>query len=126
MHAQAAKVCLKLLNDPCNWNKRHYELPLDWGDILRYASLNWGKHLQQCDESDVDARLMTLLKQFLGSMNESSSAYRSSYENLVQIFLSSCHHLPGRAMQLSLLALIVSYQIGGNQALMTKRKESTR
>lgn len=101
MHVQAAKVCLKILNDPDHWNKEVEELPLDRRDLLRYASKNWQRHLQQCDDSDVGDRLVRLLKQFLGSMNESGPAYRSLYEKnffsntywfrFLKPFSRSCH-----------------------------------
>lgn len=96
MHALVAlaKVCLKILNDPNHWNLKREELPLDMRKILEYAANYWHIHLQNCN-GIIDTRLVTLLKRFLGSINESSAAYKSTYTErwnfALEPFSRSCH-----------------------------------
>jgi ankyrin repeat protein len=86
-----AKVCLSLLNDPGNWEqgingdkasqnpeKANQVDPL--AKLLDYARRFWPTHVQNHGETNIDSRLSTLLKEFLGSMNESGPAYRSWYK----------------------------------------------
>ncbi len=49
--------------------------------IYRYAHLYWHKHVQRHGEDDIDPGLVGLLKEFLGSMDASSAAYRRWYRN---------------------------------------------
>jgi hypothetical protein len=98
-----AKVCLSLLNDPILQKldpqsanedtciaaalaqRASFEIVIqeqqDRNDgimnIVRYASLHWAIHIQRYGEEIIDERLAKLLKQFLGSMNESGPAYKS-------------------------------------------------
>jgi ankyrin repeat protein len=101
IHVQAAKICLKMLNDSSHWNKNFLDLPSDRKDMLEYASDHWQKHLQQCNEENVDTRLVALLKEFLGSINESGPAYRSAYEELV-----SCGYMSLRPYSRSCFATV--------------------
>ena len=100
----AAKVCLTLLNhptvvqiqneairDPETQNKqsiaerielwnRHVKkagLTSSIGTLIRYAQFSWPIHVQRHGQEKVDSMLTLLLKSFLGSMNESSLAYRT-------------------------------------------------
>jgi ankyrin repeat domain-containing protein 50 len=92
-----AKVCLSLLNDPDNWErsinsdqasqnpKTNQVDPL--AKLLDYARRFWPTHVQNHGETNIDNRLSTLLKKFLGSMNESGPAYRSWYKMYTKLGL---------------------------------------
>jgi hypothetical protein len=85
-----AKVCLSLLNDPGNWErgvrdktsqnpeKTNQVDPLT--KLLDYTRRFWPTHIRNHGETNIDSRLSTLLKKFLGSMSESGPAYRSWYK----------------------------------------------
>jgi ankyrin repeat domain-containing protein 50 len=86
-----AKVCLSLLNYPGNWERSIYsdEVSQDpektnqvepLAKLLDYVRRFWPTHVQDHGETNIDNRLSTLLKKFLGSMNESGPAYRSWYK----------------------------------------------
>jgi hypothetical protein len=94
-----AKVCLLLLNHPDYWKKKSsiiwYHGRLQRGtqdknspqnhqpsNLLQYARNYWPTHVQSHDAIPADGRLSTLLKRFLGSMNESVPAYQSWYTML--------------------------------------------
>ena len=83
----AAKVCLSLLinssagskqiTQPIKKNERDNNIQ----DIVKYACFNWMTHVQRLEGQGVaDNRLTTLLQRFLGSMDQSSSAYQNWYE----------------------------------------------
>ena len=94
-----AKACLLFLNHPDYWKKKssiiwqygrfqrgthNKEPPQDHqpSNILQYARNYWPTHVQRHDAIPADDRLSTLLKLFLGSMNESVPAYQSWYRML--------------------------------------------
>ena len=93
-----AKVCLSLLNDLIRHDRsrqsRHdegvgeeeeekeeeeeeEEDEEDITGIVRYAMFHWQTHVQRYREENIDTSLAALLKQFLGSTNESGPAYRN-------------------------------------------------
>ena len=75
------KVCLSLLiNDTAIPNNRAH-------DALEYALLHWIAHVQRLEEKGmVENRLTTLLKRFIGSMDQSSLAYRNWHEMVGKYF----------------------------------------
>jgi ankyrin repeat protein len=109
-NATVAKVCLSLLNDPIQlvrarqsplWNKcegdeedeededKSENEKEDITGIVRYAMLHWPTHVQRHGEENIDTRLATLLKQFLGSMKESAPAYRAWHRMTCDYFLDN-------------------------------------
>ena len=83
-NALIAKVCLSLLNDPIQ-QKRDTESQdgnKEFNDIVRYARFFWANHVQDHGEESIDSCLSTILKQFLGSLNESGPAYKSWHETI--------------------------------------------
>ena len=87
-HAIIGTVCLLLLRneDLCkrdyNWQKNEYDGVLE---ILHYARLHWPTHIQRHGETNPDVALSNHLKSFLGSMGESSSAYKLWCEKFLGI-----------------------------------------
>jgi ankyrin repeat protein len=103
----AAKVCLLLLNSPDHWEepnnssqrgygssydsdsdsdsdqdnqgRKSYEID-DRSEFVNYVQRFWPIHVQRHGDSNTDDRLSTLLIKFLGSMSNSSPAYRSWYK----------------------------------------------
>ena len=95
-HQLVASVCLKLLNCPTYYNNgEDGELGnakmdpkynssqcdispySDFYDLRDYAVHHWMTHIQKCEDTDINERVCSLLKQFLGSPAESSFAYQS-------------------------------------------------
>ena len=97
-NALIAKVCLSLLNDPVQ-QKRDTELQDEnkvLNDIVRYARYFWADHVQNHEEESIDSRLSTILKQFLGSLNQSGPAHKSWHEMIAKdIFNRDIHHKYG-------------------------------
>jgi ankyrin repeat protein len=93
-----AKVCLILLNDPVQQERDPQSANEQGGngisDIVQYARLHWATHVQRHSEEKVDDRLSTLLKFFLGSMNESGPAYRSWHKTVTEPFANRSYRIP--------------------------------
>lgn len=51
-------------------------------DVINYACHSWPFHVQKHGEDNIDNHLATLLKLFLGSIDNSSLAYRNWHEVL--------------------------------------------
>ena len=83
------KACLSFLID-CSTTSEQHDKPTKKEcrnkkslDVRKYACFNWATHVQRLEEQRiVENRLTLLLKNFLGSMDQSSSAYRNWYEML--------------------------------------------
>ncbi|KAH0565685.1 hypothetical protein GP486_000925 [Trichoglossum hirsutum] len=94
-----AKVCLSLLNDPIHreLDPRHIN-GQDRNDstnpVMQYARFHWATHTQRHGEESIDSRLATLLKRFLGSMNESGPAYRIWYHMIAVLFQDKPYNIP--------------------------------
>ena len=78
------KVCLSLLVDNSIISKQFAQSAggtrrdQDTHDILKYACINWVTHVQRLEKKGiVEDRLTSLLKKFLGSMDQSSLAYQN-------------------------------------------------
>lgn len=71
-----AKVCLVMLNEPVT--------STTMSGIVPYARLHWPTHIQRHSEGRIDSRLIALLKQFLGSMDESGPAYRRWHKTITK------------------------------------------
>ena len=80
-HLMVGSDCLHMLLDPTNWQSVG-SMIFDYGDpwknegILRYTVVYWPAHARLHAAQHVDDRLQLLLKEFLGSPKEGSSAYR--------------------------------------------------
>ena len=81
------KVCLSLLINNSTTPTQAVDTTKKEGrdksalDLLEYACINWSTHVQRLEEKGfVEDRLTTLLKCFLGSMDQSSPAYQNWYE----------------------------------------------
>ena len=97
-HLVVGTVCLQMLLNPTNWQILESSLSGDGGlvnsffdrgpaqgafrnsipfskSILRYAVANWPDHVRLHAEECVDDFMRSLLKEFLGSPKEGSSAY---------------------------------------------------
>ena len=80
----AGQVCLSLLNDANYQLEEMYleEDEISMGNLSllnQYARLHWFKHIQESYVTYCYSRLALRLKNFLGSMNESSLAYQNWY-----------------------------------------------
>ena len=80
-HLLVGSVCLRVLLDPTNWRGikglgSSYQGPGEEENILRYIVGHWPDHVRLHAEEGVDARLKSLVIEFLGSPNEASAAYR--------------------------------------------------
>ena len=128
-NALIAKVCLSLLNDPVQ-QKRNTELQdenKELDDIIRYARFCWADHVQNHDKERIASRLAIILKQFLGSFNESSSAYKSWLEIIdtdinkryldVQVFNTSLVYKVFHSISPSSLTLLVISAFGFNKII---------
>src|SRR5699024_8878913 len=73
---------LSILNSPCYWNGEEETFPPGVDAIVPYVAKTWPLHVQRHGEEDIDPRLTTLLKRFLGSMNDASPAYTYWNTNL--------------------------------------------
>ena len=142
-NALIAKVCLSLLNDSVQ-QKRDTESQdgnKEFNDIVRYARYLWADHVQNHGEESIDSRLSTILKQFLGSLNESGPAYKSWQEMIAKdvhnydFFLSTVYiavwsinfvmrsvHLHRLCWQHRRLGSIKSYPIGGKRRFSMLRR----
>ncbi|KAK2732411.1 hypothetical protein FQN57_002913 [Myotisia sp. PD_48] len=101
-HANAAKVCLSLLNSPVDYqqalsqnpeHKQHLESDRDFYhserqpvsrchptpdfQLIIYATNFWGYHVVGVSAAGVDAHLSRLLMRFFGSVHESGEIYRA-------------------------------------------------
>ena len=129
-NALIAKVCLSLLNDPVQ-QKRDTELQdekKELDDIIRYARFCWADHVQNHDKEKIDSRLSAILKQFLGSFNESSPAYKSWHEiiekdkngrayNYMQVFHTSLVYKVFDNISPSTLTLLAISAFGFNNII---------
>ncbi len=89
-NALIAKVCLTLLNHPI-YQLQHIDdidegFSSDASCLLTYARFHWATHVQEYGESDIDSHLVSRLKKFLGSLNESSPAYQNWYSSIENLF----------------------------------------
>ena len=98
-HLMVGSVCLRVLLDPTNWQSINslpsmYEDPGEEKDVLRYIVAYWPHHVQLHAVESVDDRLKSLVKEFLGSPDETSAAYACwsrkfpTYEEQVERFYS--------------------------------------
>ena len=129
-NALIAKVCLSFLNDPVQ-QKRDTELQdenKELDDIIRYARFCWADHVQNYGEERIDSRLSIVLKQFLGSFNESGPAYKSLHEiigkdknnryvNYMQMFHTSQHKVFD-SISPSSLTLLAKSAFGFNKIIV--------
>lgn len=84
-HSVVGKICLQMLCDPDKEDLRNLQRSLSsvpenydpWDDenILLYAVVSWPRHARQHAKEGIGDGLQLLLKVFLGSPNESSSAF---------------------------------------------------
>ena len=79
-HLMVGSVCLRVLLDPTNWQSINslpsmYQVQGGEEDVLRYIVAYWPHHVQLHAEQSVDDPLKSLVKKFLGSLNEASAAY---------------------------------------------------
>ncbi len=91
-NALIAKVCLTLLNHPIYQLQDIDDIDegfsSDASCLLTYARFHWATHVQEYGESDIDSHLVSRLKKFLGSLNESSPAYQNWYSSIEKHFAS--------------------------------------
>ena len=76
-HELVATICLKYLTF------LEASGPRDWSKLHKYAAMHWSLHVQRSYEAAPgDPRVLSLLKRFLGSKEETSPQYSSWLQNV--------------------------------------------